>query len=226
MKPVMRQTWRDLTFLHWAYNAELVRPLVPRGLELDLFDGMAWIGLVPFRIVDLTLPRAPTIPWLSHFCETNVRTYVRNGRGEAGVWFFSLDAARLAAVIGARAAYALPYYWAEMRVRREGGRVEYWSSRRLGGVAECELEVEVGERIAEQDAREIFLTRRMRLYAERGGRILSADIEHPEGPLQRARVLRLRESMVAAAGMPGPAGEALAHFSESINVLVEWPKRD
>jgi len=226
MKPIMRQSWRDLTFVHWPYEAKFVRPLIPRELELDLFDGMAWIGLVPFRIVDLTLPQSPAIPWLSHFCETNVRTYVRNRRGEAGVWFFSLDAARLAAVIGARAAYALPYFWAKMRLVRTAQRVSYWSSRRMNGPAECDLEIETGERIERHDARDIFLTKRMCLYAERGRKLLKADIEHPEWPLQRGRVLRLRESLVRATSLPDPAGEALVHFSGSIDVLVEWPKLD
>src|SRR4051794_9569410 len=31
---VMRQSWRDVAFLHWRYDPALVRPLVPRGLEL------------------------------------------------------------------------------------------------------------------------------------------------------------------------------------------------
>ena len=102
--PLMRQTWRDLTFLHWPYDPSLVRPLVPAELELDLYDGAAWVGLVPFVITGLTHPRAPVLPWLSNFPETNVRTYVVDRKGRNGVWFFSLDAGRLAAVIGARLA--------------------------------------------------------------------------------------------------------------------------
>src|SRR5262249_23552411 len=105
----MRQSWIDLTFLHWRIDPQIVRPLVPGSLELDLCDGSAWIGLVPFYIIGLTLPHAPAVPWLSHFAETNVRTYVVDPNGRRGVWFFSLDAARLAAVAGARAAFALPY---------------------------------------------------------------------------------------------------------------------
>jgi len=101
----MRQSWLDLTFLHWPYEPATVRSLVPAGLTLDLHDGAAWIGLVPFLITGLTLPGAPAMPWLSRFPETNVRTYVIDGEGKRGVWFFSLDAARWAAVLGARLAY-------------------------------------------------------------------------------------------------------------------------
>ena len=121
----MRQVWRDLTFLHWRFPPDAVRPLVPPELQLDLWDGAAWIGLVPFAIEELTHPRVPPVPWLSHFLETNVRTYVVDAEGRRGVWFFSLDAARLAAVLGARAAYALPYFWARMSLVREGTTLRY-----------------------------------------------------------------------------------------------------
>src|SRR3954449_13048064 len=131
-RPVMRQSWHDLTFLHWRYRVEDIRHLVPAGLEIDLCDDSAWVGLVPFMVLGLTLPKAPPVPWLSNFAETNVRTYVVDPTGRRGVWFFSLDAARLAAVIGARSAYALPYYWSKMRVDRDGEGVRYSSTRRHG----------------------------------------------------------------------------------------------
>src|SRR4051812_46149326 len=107
-RPVMRQRWENLTFLHWRYRVADVRPLLPAGLEPDVYDGEAWVGLVPFRVRGLTLPKAPAVPWLSTFPETNVRTYVIDRTGRRGVWFFSLDAARLPAVAGARLLYGLP----------------------------------------------------------------------------------------------------------------------
>ena len=105
----MRQTWRHLTFLHWPYSPDLIRPLIPTGLALDTFDGEAWVGLVPFEIHG-----TPGIP---HFPETNLRTYVIGPDGSRAVWFFSLDAARLLAVLGARVGYHLPYFWAKMCVK-------------------------------------------------------------------------------------------------------------
>src|SRR5262249_20403658 len=93
LRPLMRQSWRELTFLHWRVEPALVRPLVPDDLRLDLYGGIAWIGLVPFVVADLTLPNAPAVPWLSSFPETNVPTYVIDPRGLRGIWFFSLDAA-------------------------------------------------------------------------------------------------------------------------------------
>jgi uncharacterized protein len=74
-----------------------------------------------------------------------VRTYVRDRHGRVGIWFFSLDAARLGAVVTARVAYGLPYFWAAMSVRRDGDRVHYRSQRRSGtAAARCRALVEVG----------------------------------------------------------------------------------
>jgi uncharacterized protein YqjF (DUF2071 family) len=219
-RPVMRQSWLDLTFLHWRYAADLVRPLIPPELELDLYDGTAWVGLVPFMIVDLTLPGWPAVPWLSHFPETNVRTYVVDREGRRGVWFFSLDAARLAAVAAARTAYALPYFWARMRVECDGRRARYRSRRVPPMRAMSEIEVRIGQEIVQPAELEVFLTARWRLYAHRFGRILQAEIEHRPWPLQRAEVVGLKETLIAASGLPAPRGEPLAHFSRRVDVLV------
>jgi len=219
----MRQTWNYVTFLHWPYDPAVVRPFLPRELELDLFDGAAWVGLVPFLITGLTLPRWPALPWLSRFPETNVRTYVVDRAGRRGVWFFSLDAARLAAVVGARTGYGLPYFWAKMRVRNDPHHVRYRSRRRfLRG--HSDLTIEKGGLMPEQSERDIFLTARFRLYARWLGRIVCARAEHRQWPLHTARVLRLRDSLVREAGLPQPQGDALAHFAPRVDVRVGPPE--
>src|SRR5690349_18551619 len=120
--------WRDLLFAHWPVPVEAVRPLVPAGLEIDTFDGQAWVGVVPFRMEGVAPRFLPSVPGPSAFPELNVRTYVRRGR-RAGVWFFSLDAASRVAVEGARLGFHLPYYRAAMSVATDGGWTTYRSER-------------------------------------------------------------------------------------------------
>ena len=74
--------------------------------------------------------RGGDVPWLSRFCETNVRTYVTAPDGSRGVWFLSLDASRLPAVVTARAGYQLPYFWSAMSYHRAGDVVAYRCRRR------------------------------------------------------------------------------------------------
>src|SRR6185436_4929392 len=98
---VMAMDWEDLLFMHWAIPPELLSPLLPPGLTLDLFASEAWLGVVPFRMTGVRTRFTPGMPGLSRFPELNVRTYVVRD-GVPGVWFFSLDAANPVAVRGAR----------------------------------------------------------------------------------------------------------------------------
>ena len=113
---VMRQNWNDLLFLHWQAPAEMLRPLVPANLEIDTFEGRAYVGLVPFSMTGVRPIWSPPVPLLSNFHETNVRTYVHFRGANPGVWFFSLDAANAIAVRIARALWKLPYHFANMRL--------------------------------------------------------------------------------------------------------------
>jgi uncharacterized protein YqjF (DUF2071 family) len=220
---VMRQSWHDVSFLHWPYDPAVVRPLVPRGLELDLYDGAAWVGLVPFSILDLTLPRAPAIPYLSNFPETNVRTYARDRAGGHGVWFFSLDAARVLAVVGARTVYGLPYFWSKMRVRASRDAVQYTSRRLFPRGAHSDISVSIGDPIVEATDFDLFLTMRFRLYAKRVGAIWKADIVHPPWPLHKARLTHFDETLVESTGLPKPEGPPLLYYSPRVDVTVGPP---
>lgn len=216
----MYQRWRRLTFLHWRYNPERVEPLIPAPLKLDVFDGAAWIGLVPFEIVDLRPPFLPALPWISRFPETNVRTYVRGPNGERGVWFFTLEAERLIAVLTARACYHLPYRWAAMKVSQTGNVVRYTSERRQSfGQGRTDIVIEPGQPVRSGQL-ENFLTAQFRLYAVCGRRLFTAPIEHHPWPLQRAEVRRLDENLISSCGLSSPEGSPLAHYSEDLLVKI------
>jgi uncharacterized protein len=216
MGKVMRQTWRRLTFLHWPCALDLIRPRIPRALHLDTFDGTAWIGLVPFEIYGT--------PLLPYFPETNLRTYVIGPDGRPAVWFFSLEAARLAAVIGARAAYHLPYFWAAVRVSSEHVAIRYRSRRHWphDRSATTDILIEPGARFSpsERGALDRFLTDRFRLYTLARGRLASAAIEHPPWPLAGGRVLHLKQTLFESAGLPAPSGDPLVHYSEELAVNI------
>ena len=47
--------------MHWPIDPEVMRQAVPGDFDLDLYDGMAWVGVVPFQIQS-TQPLAPPIP--------------------------------------------------------------------------------------------------------------------------------------------------------------------
>src|SRR5215213_6631443 len=145
-RPVMRHRWTRMSFLHWSYPPGVVRGLLPPGLDVQTYDGRAWVGLLPFLMRGVRPPGVPSLPWISTLPETNVRTYVRGPDGQSAIWFFSLDAARLPAGLAARATYRLPYFWADMAVEEDGRCVRYRSRRRWPGRrgALCEAAIRVG----------------------------------------------------------------------------------
>ena len=112
----MRMRWHDLLFMHWPVNVASLRRLIPAALDLDLWNGQAWLGVVPFRMSDVAPRGIPAMPWLSAFPELNVRTYVKT-EDKPGVWFFSLDATNPVAVRVARSAFHLPYFDARIAIR-------------------------------------------------------------------------------------------------------------
>lgn len=201
----MTQAWRDLAFLHWRVDAALAAPLLPPGTLPDVFDGSSWVGLVPFRMVGAGVGGGPAVPWLGTFAETNVRLYCVDGAGRRGVVFRSLDASRLAVVLGARVAFALPYQWARMRVTRSGDEVAYQTARRFPGPrgAGGRVVVRVGAPLAERPGLADFLTARWGLHTRVLGRTVYVPNEHERWPLHRAWLVHLSDSLVAAAGLPG-----------------------
>jgi uncharacterized protein YqjF (DUF2071 family) len=125
---VMRMTWRELLFMHWPVPAAALRGIIPPELQLDTFDGWAWLGIVPFLMSGMRFRGLPAIPGMAAFPELNVRTYVTH-RGKPGVWFLSLDASSWSAVRGARLLWHLPYFNARMSANADSDRITYQSTR-------------------------------------------------------------------------------------------------
>ena len=203
--PVLDQHWRDLSFLHWRVEPERVAPLLPAGTAPDEHDGSTWVGLIPFRLTDAGFGPGPALPYVGTLAETNVRFYSVDAEGRRGVVFGSLDAERLAFVLGARLALGLPYAWARMRVRRSGDVLTYTSRRRWPGPrgVRTRAVVAVEDDPVLDDPLADFLTARFGLHTTRLGRTLYLPNTHQAWPLQRARLLELDDELVAAAGLPG-----------------------
>jgi uncharacterized protein YqjF (DUF2071 family) len=220
----MRMTWADLGFLHWEIPVAVLRPLVPDALEIDAFEGRAFVGLVPFTMKGVRPVWAPSVPWLSNFHETNVRTYVHHQGRDPGVWFLSLDAANPIAVVIARMLWKLPYHFARMRLQQEGAGVRYATDRRWPGPhpGACALRYEPTGPVAPAavGTLEHFLAERYVLYAFARGRLFSGRVHHTPYPLQTARVEGLEENLLAAAGLARPSTPPLVHYASGVDVEV------
>ena len=229
----MRQVWEDLLFAHWPVDPDALRLMLPANLQLDLYDGRAWVGLVPFRMSGVGARLIPSE--FSPFPELNVRTYVVHG-GKPGVWFFSLDAAHALTVWGARKFFHLPYLLAGMACEEQEGWIHYRSTRnpvdaeihKTTAASPARLLARyrpVGEVFeAQPGSLEHFLAERYSLYARdsRGG-LLRCEVHHPPWPLQPAEAVFDENTMLSAAGFTVSALQPeLLHFSRRQHVVV-WP---
>jgi uncharacterized protein len=221
----MTQTWHDLLFAHWPVDSQRLRHQVPAPFELDLFDGNAWIGIVPFHMSNVAPRWIPSLPWISEFPELNVRTYVRVA-DRPGIYFFSLDAGSSFAVKVARGLLNLPYYPAVMTVARHGNVIHYESCRKgAGRNAEFRGRYEPTGATFEAGpgSLEYFLTERYCLYhLDRRGRPYRLDIHHPPWALQSAQADVTCNTMADANGLGLPARAPLLHFVERQD-MVAWP---
>lgn len=225
--PVMYQRWSELLFLHWRYEAAEIQRSLPEGLTVDVWEGSAWVGLVPFRMSGIRPRGLPALPWLSAFPELNVRTYVIDGAGRPGVWFYSLDASRWLAVRFARWAFCLPYFHAEMRSRRDAdsGWIDYRSRRRDGGAgAEFAYRGRGAEREAEPGTLEFFLLERYLLLAldgAGGDSLRGGHVAHRPYRFREAEVGGYGTELIAAAGLKAPdRAPDHAAYVESVDVSV------
>ncbi|GAB4548733.1 MAG: DUF2071 domain-containing protein [Phycisphaerales bacterium] len=220
----VRMAWTDLLFLHWSVPAEQMRAHIPPALELDTFDGRAWIGLVPFKMTDCRFRGFGWAPGLRDFYECNVRTYVRVG-DRAGVWFFSLDAANLLPVIGGRWMWRLNYVHSRFRVEHAGDRHEYALTRRRGPWAKGSTHIvwRTGDArpLAQPGTLEHFLTERYWLFTLKRGRVFAGRIHHEPWPLRDATLESIDDGLLACAGFEGvstrPPESVLA--SQRIDVI-------
>jgi uncharacterized protein len=205
----MGQTWDDLLFVHYRVPVEALRTLVPEGLDVQEHSGSGWLGVTPFVITGLRARGLLPLPFASSLRELNVRTYVTRD-DKPGIWFFSLDASSRVAVEAARYLYRLPYFEAEISVRRRGddGKAFSASYRPDGDVFN-----------AEPGTLEHFLTERYCLYAEHEGRLHRAEIHHRPWPLQPAAA---RVDLNTMPPLKVPDDDPQVHYSARQDVVI-WP---
>ena len=252
---MMSMRWTDLLFMHWPIEPAVLREAVPGDYDLDLYDGMAWVGVVPFRMQS-TRPRlCPPIPqWAvpvspSSFPELNVRTYVTVNTKDGplpGVIFFSLDAASKTAVRLARVGFRLPYFDAQMKVEHEpgdSGWTHFQSVRTHYGASPArfaasyrakpkknvykDAEQTTTQPIAKPGSFEHFLTERYRFFTlgRKGRGVRVCEVAHEPWPLQQAECELSVCEVTHGLGFELPDHEPVLHYAKDLRVVAWWPRR-
>jgi uncharacterized protein len=202
---LMKQTWEHLLFLHWQVPVEALKEKIPPQLELDTYNGKAWVGIIPFAINHMRVHGLPEIPFARSFLECNVRTYVTYN-GEPGVYFFSLDADHAPAVTGARSLFHLPYFHADMKMDIDQETIHYRTKRVHKGTNGESLRMNYtpgGQIPVEKDSLTEWLTERYCLWAVKGNQVFKGDIAHEPWELYEADYTIQEQAL-----WPGLSGKA------------------
>ena len=207
-RSVASQRWSHLVFLHWRVDAAQVAPLLPAGLTPDEFDGSSWVGLIPFVLDRATVFGSPAVPYFGDFVEVNVRLYAVDAQGRRGVVFVSLEASRLAAVLAARAIFALPYRWSRTRLAHDGDEFDFSSRRHLDHGLTSRIVAIRGSVAVHDDPLADFLTARWALFTRVRGRTLYLRNHHAPWPLFGAELVSLDDQLLERAGFAGLAERA------------------
>lgn len=200
---IFDQVWANIAFLHWAVDPQLVQPYLPPGTRPDTWtDGTTYVGLVPFEMRSAGPGTRLQVPYFGRFLETNIRLYSVDEQGRHGVVFRSLDASRLAVVLGARWGIRIPYQWSTIRASSYESTHSYHTRRRWPRpAASSDLVIKVGGHVTATPLEE-FLTRRWGMHSRLGGRTMWTPNTHPAWSLRSADVLELADTLGSAAGFP------------------------
>lgn len=218
------QSWRNLAFLHWEVPVEELERLLPEGLQPDLFQGKAYVGLVPFEMKNIRPAWCPKALGFN-FLETNVRTYVLH-RNEPGVFFFSLDASSLTAVKIARWMWHLPYFHSGMTFSNEQTTYEYGLKRPDN--IQSKIKIEAGQPLSpsQPDSLEYFLLERYLLFTPLRGRILRGQVHHVPYPAYHASLVDFEDQLLEVNGFTAlNSSPDLVHFSTGVDVEIYSLKR-
>ncbi|EMJ46808.1 YqjF family protein [Leptospira santarosai] len=222
--PFMIQYWEELAFLHWEIPQKFVEEILPKGLEVDTYQGKTYVGLVPFRMKGVRPVCLPPLPWISYFPELNVRVYVK-AEGKPGVYFFSLDAGNRFVVEVARKFFHLPYLNAKMMLQRKNIQKEFYTLRTdpRGNPAEFEAAYRPISEVyhSKPDTLEHWLTERYCLYCnDSRGTIYRGEVHHLPWPLQKGECMIRKNTILQSHYLPLLHKEPLVHYSNSIKVAL------
>jgi uncharacterized protein YqjF (DUF2071 family) len=218
---LIEQSWQDVLFAHWPVDLDAVRARVPASLELDTFEGRAWVSVAAFRIDPF---RTRGIPLELRFPELNLRTYVRH-QDRPGVYFFSLDAASRTAVIAGCTLFRLNYYDAAIAFVSDT-HFDFTSRRLSRPLAKFHARYSsAGEPFfLERGSRDEWLVERYCLYAARtDGATFRVEIHHLPWILQPAQAELDADELFFAAQLPAPLSRPLLHYSPRQDTLTWGP---
>jgi uncharacterized protein YqjF (DUF2071 family) len=228
---VVAMSWRDLFFLSWRVPMDALRSKVPPQLQIDTFQGEAWVSVVPMHVVGSHFRNLPPLPGLEAFRELNFRTYIKGKDGTPGVYFFTIDCPSGLSDWVARRGFGTPYMEATMILYNSGA--DYWIATERTQ-KDCTPASFIGKLTVQRDTKgspakgsiEEFLLERYALFYIQGNVVHSVKIDHPEWIVNPAQADVQVNTIPNAIGLSLPSHPDHVAYVSRTDTLVHAPVAD
>jgi len=174
------QEWNQLLFFHFRIDASIIQPLLPKGLLTDIYDGFAWVSLVPFTMNRIRPRLLPAFSPVSDFDEVNLRTYVTDGK-KSGIYFFSLEASRWLPALLAGGISGMPYEQAH--IYRAFNDAPQYHIRNKRKHTFASIHYRPGKAITKKTGLQLWLTERYCVYLDKHEIVYRFQVHHIAWPL-------------------------------------------
>jgi uncharacterized protein len=194
MSTFLTAEWKNLVNVTYRVDPEHLKPYLPKGVVLDLIDGMAHVSLVAFDFMNTKVKGIP-VPFHVNFPEMNLRTYV-TWKGRRGVSFLREFVPKHCIAYIARRFYNEPYlsYPMESTVDSPEGET-FTVAHKIWKDGECHsLEVNASKSasIPSKDSSEYFFKEHsLGVGSDQNGKTLLYDVQHPEWEIHKVLDVKL-----------------------------------
>ena len=216
------QEWRYLTFMHWKVDSEKIIPYLPKGLELDLYKGQAYVSVIPFLMKNVRPRLAIPLPGVSTFPEFNIRTYVKKN-GKPGVLFLTLDAQSRITCFYAPRAFGLPYRYSKGHISHKENTYAWYSKREEDSLElEGSSQIIDGQKISKLGSIEEFLFERYCFYTNYKKSLFIAHTKHNPWIFYNAKVNIKKNNLTESydLGITNVLKPDLSHMADGVFVYA------
>lgn len=210
------QEWNNVIFLHYKVDLAELKKLVPKELEIDLFDGKPWISVVAFTMEKIRSKNLPSFSPISDFDEINIRTYIKSNN-KTGVYFLSIEGGKSLSCKIAKVISELPYRYS--RIKRTN---QIYLSKNSEFNDKLNIEFKIGKELNEKTELDKWLTERYALFQDTNDSINEFEIHHLEWPINEINIQKLELNYPRFEKLISVQPSKI-HYSKGVKVLA-WGK--
>lgn len=224
---VMRQKWRNVSFIHWPVSQKALRAIIPQSLEIDTYHHQAWIGIVIFEMESIHIRGMSSFSLTPSFPEINIRTYVSH-KGIPGIYMIDIDVDNWMTAKAAKTLFRMPYHMANISIEKSTNAFHYESSRLINPAIKGEGFITPISDIyvSDKDSLDYWLMERYRLYHVKNGKVYKADIHHQAWELQKAEAKIHKNTQLSSLKLGiNEHVPVVSHFSVGVDPVLWNIKR-